>query len=138
MGRMRILIIDDEVSFTRLVKLSLEQTGAYEVRTEHEGARGLTAIREFQPDLILLDVIMPDIDGGAVASEIKAHKELKHIPIVFLTAAVSKEEAAAKSGIIAGHSFLAKPVSMRGIIAAIERHLGESPEPGGSGSGLNT
>ena len=64
MSRKRILVIDDEASFTRNLKLNLEETGEYEVREENKGTEGLTAAREFRPDLILLDVIMPDMAGG--------------------------------------------------------------------------
>lgn len=124
MEKKRILIIDDEVSFTRLLKLNLEQTGAYEVRAENKGKRGLDAARAFQPDLILLDVMMPDLDGGEVASQIRADEDVKHTTIVFLTAAASKKETAAGGGLIGGHPFIAKPVSVKGVIDCIEKYLG--------------
>src|SRR2546423_5120830 len=59
MSKRRILVVDDETSITRLLKLNLEQTGSYEVREENLGARVLEAAREFKPDLVLLDVMMP-------------------------------------------------------------------------------
>lgn len=64
----KILIVDDEEDFTKLIKLNLERTGEYEVEIENGGLRGLAAAREFKPDLILLDILMPDMEGGEVAS----------------------------------------------------------------------
>ena len=93
MEKKRILIIDDEASFTRMVKLNLEKTGAFEVREENRAAYALTAAREFKPDVILLDVIMPTMDGGDVAAHIRNDRNLKNTPIIFLTATVSQREA---------------------------------------------
>ncbi len=115
----RILLIDDEPSFTRMLKLNLEETGAYEVRTENRGKQGLAAAREFKPDLILLDVIMPGMDGGDVASEIQTDENLKNAPIVFLTAVAKKKDA----GIIGGRPFIAKPVTVKEVIDCIEKNL---------------
>lgn len=124
MRKRRILIIDDEASFTSLLKLNLEDTGAYDVSVENRGKRGLAAAREFKPDLILLDVVMPDKDGGDVASQIKADQKVKDTPIVFLTAAVAKEEVDSEGGIIAGNPFIAKPVDMKELMGCIERNIG--------------
>lgn len=126
MRKNRILVIDDERNFTRLLKLNLEKTGAYEVREENRGAQGLAAAREFRPDLILLDIMMPDMSGDEVAEQIREHKELKEIPIVFLTAIASKAEVSAQGGLIGGEEFLAKPASPEEVIARIERRLGKT------------
>ena len=93
MEKKRILIIDDEASFTRMVKLNLEKTGAFEVREENKATYALAAAREFKPDVILLDVIMPTMDGGDVAAQIRNDRHLKGTPIIFLTATVSQSEA---------------------------------------------
>src|SRR5438477_10515438 len=93
MEKKRILIIDDEASFTRMVKLNLEKTGTFEVREENRPAYGIAAAREFKPDLILLDAIMPTMDGGHVAAQIRNDRHLKGTPIVFLTGTVSQPEA---------------------------------------------
>ena len=89
----RILIIDDEESFTQLVKLNLEASGKYEVMTENKGSLGLVATKQFKPDLILLDLIMPDMGGGELSGQLESDEETKNIPIVFLTAIMTKEEA---------------------------------------------
>ncbi len=119
MGKKRILLIDDEPSFTRMLKLNLEETGAYEVRVENRGTQGLAAARQFKPDLILLDIVMPDLSGGEVAFEIKNDRTTKDTPIVFLTAAAKKED----EGIIGGCNIIAKPVTVEEVIDCIERTL---------------
>lgn len=138
MEKLRILLIDDEPSFTRMLKLNLERTGSYKVHCENTGAFGLTAAKDFLPDLIFLDVIMPDVDGGEVASRIRAEAKLKDTPIVFLTAGVSKETTRTKGAVIGGQVFLAKPVSVEEVIRCIEKQLGRragvGPESSAAGS----
>jgi DNA-binding response OmpR family regulator len=124
----KILIIDDEVSFTRMVKMNLEKTGTFDVRVENRAAAALPAAREFRPDLVLLDVIMPNMDGGDVAKQIKRDRNLKTTPIVFLTATVSKREAGEGGLNSGGELFLAKPVSVEALIACINEHV-RKPEP---------
>jgi DNA-binding response OmpR family regulator len=122
-ARKRILIIDDEASFTRMVKLNLEKTGLFEVRVENRAMGALAAARDFKPDLILLDVIMPNLDGGDVAGQIRRDRTLKDVPIVFLTATVSNREAGAGGLNSGGDVFLAKPISTEALIAAIQERL---------------
>jgi len=123
MGRKRIMIIDDEESFTKLVKLNLERTGKYEVRMENKGSQGLAAAGEFKPDLILLDILMEDMEGSEVAVQLQNNVSTKDIPVVFLTAVVKKEEVESGSGVIGGHPFIAKPVSTNDLINCIEKNL---------------
>ncbi len=125
MTKKKILVVDDEQNMTRMLKRNLEATGRYDVRAENSGAAGVTAAREFQPDLILLDVMMPGIDGGEVAAQIKEDKRLANIPIVFLSAIVKKEETQPTGGNIGGLTFLAKPVKLDDLITCIENHLGK-------------
>ena len=124
----RILIVDDEVSFARMVKLNLEKTGAFEVRTENKATYALAAAREFKPDLIILDVIMPNLDGGDVSNQFKRDRQLRDTPIIFLTATVSKREAGEGGLNSGGALFLAKPVSVETLVARINEHL-PSPQP---------
>ena len=119
----RILIIDDEVTFTRLLQLNLEQLGAYTVRVENQGTQALAAAREFHPDMIFCDVIMPEIGGGEVAAQIHADAALAQTPIVFLTAVVSKQEASARGGMIGGHPYLAKPATVEEVVHCIEQQI---------------
>jgi CheY-like chemotaxis protein len=74
--------------------------------------------------LILLDVMMPGMDGGELASRIQASPKLKSVPIVFLTAAATKGEVYARGGKVGGLPFLAKPVELSEVLACLEKQLG--------------
>jgi len=125
MSKKRILFIDDEENFTTLVKLILEKDGEYEIRTESNASQALTTAREFQPDMIFLDVIMPSMDGPTIASELAMDEHLKDVPIVFLTATASKDEVTEGGGKIGGRPFLAKPVNHEELTSCIQETLGE-------------
>lgn len=119
----RILIVDDESGFTRLVKLTLEKGGQFTVREENDGTQAWLAARDFKPDVIFLDIVMPKIDGGEVAQQIRSDPSLATVPIVFLTAIVSQQESHQQFG---GFPFLAKPVSLDAITRSIHEQLGEA------------
>src|ERR1051325_10259843 len=118
----RILLVDDEKIITRLLKLNLEQTNNYLVRVENAATGALAAAEQFQPDLILLDIMMPGIDGGELAQRFQDSAQLKDVPVVFLTAAATKGEVFLNGGRIGGLPFLAKPVDMPEVIRCIETH----------------
>ncbi len=120
--RKRILLIDDEAMITRTVKLYLEGTGKYEVRTQNNGADAVATARAFKPDLVLLDIVMPGVDGAEVAEKMQDDPVLKDIPIVFLTALVRPGEVAASGSDIGGFPFIAKPLDPDKIIACIEKY----------------
>lgn len=122
MEKKKILIIDDDENLIKTLKMSLEKIGKYEVKTESKGSEGLVAAKTFRPDLILLDIMMPDVDGGELGGQIKADSSTKDIPLVFLTAAVTKEELGKQCSIIGGHPFIAKPVSVEELIACIDKY----------------
>jgi len=119
----RILVVDDEASITRLLKLNLEQTNEYEVRPENDALAAVAAAEEFKPHLILLDVMMPGLDGGELAARFQANPKLKSVPIVFLTAAATKGEVYARGGKVGGLPFLAKPVELSEVVACLKRLL---------------
>lgn len=123
MEKKKILIIDDEADFTKLVKLNLERTGKYEVETENHGSSALDAAKAFNPDLIILDILMPDMEGSEVASQLKEEENTKDIPILFLTAMIGKEEVNGSGGIIGGHHFVSKPVDIKKLISIIEENI---------------
>jgi CheY-like chemotaxis protein len=118
----RILIVDNDRDSTHLVKVLLEKTGRYLVFEENDGARAYLSARNFRPDLVLLDVVMPERDGGEIAAQIRTDPELHNTPIIFLTALVTRAEA--KTGLhIDGHPFLAKPINIQELISTIEGYL---------------
>jgi two-component system sensor histidine kinase/response regulator len=117
----RILIVDNDRDSTHLVKTLLERTGRYLVLEENDATKAHQSARNFRPDLILLDIVMPETDGGEVAARIQVDPELQRTPIIFLTALVTKAEA--KAGLrIQGHPFLAKPISIPELIKGIEEN----------------
>jgi len=118
----RILIVDDQWDSTHLVKILLEKIGSYCVLEENDAAKAHQSARDFRPDLILLDIMMPYRDGGEVAAEIEADPGMQRTPIIFLTALVTKAEA--KAGFhIQGHPVVAKPVNISELIKRIEENL---------------
>ena len=125
-AKKRILVVDDEPGMTRMLRRNLESTGRYEVRTENSGEAALPAARDFHPDFILLDVMMPGVDGGEVAARLKEDKVLQNVPVVFLTAIVKQEETAPTGSNIGGCEYLAKPVKTEDLVACIEKHLAKT------------
>jgi CheY-like chemotaxis protein len=118
----RILIIDNNRDFTFAAKLALERTQRYSVWEENEPGRAHQTAQCVKPDLILLDIAMPETDGGEVAARIESDPALHRTPVVFLTALVTKAEA--RAGLeIQGHPYLAKPISIPELVAGIERNL---------------
>jgi two-component system OmpR family response regulator len=128
MDKIRVLLVDDEPSFTRMLKMSLEKRG-FEVMTENNGAYAPTVAEDFLPNVIFLDVIMPDVDGGDVAARIRSIPTLAGVPIVFLTAGVSKETTRAKGNVIGGQKYLAKPVTVDDVVLCIEQQLKRKVTP---------
>ena len=123
MTKHRILVVDDEKGFTAMLKLNLESTGSYDVRIENDSIHALTSAVQYSPDLILLDVIMPNLEGPDVAFQVRQHPNLKNTPIVFLTATVTKEEIDLQGGNIGGHPFVAKPSTLASLLESIERNI---------------
>jgi len=123
MGKKKILIIDDEENFCNLVKKNVEKTNEFEVYTATNGDDGIKLIKELKPDLILLDIIMPGLDGGDVVSLIRSDNSIKNTPIVFLTSLVRKEEDGYQAGFTKGYSLLAKTVTVRELIACIKQNV---------------
>jgi len=118
----RILIVDDDRDSTHLIKILLEKISHYLVLEENDAAKAHESARDFRPDLIFLDIMMPQIDGGDIAEQIDADPGLQRTPIIFLTALVTKAEA--KAGLhIQGHPVLAKPIDIPELINRIEENL---------------
>ncbi len=106
-----------------MVRINLENTGAYEVAEVNSASQVVETAEQFHPDLILLDVMMPVMNGGAVEALLKMHPALKTVPIVYLTAAVTQAEAGGQNYYCGGRLFLAKPITLAALIAAIKATL---------------
>jgi len=129
MDKKKVLIIDDEDYFCKLVKKNVEKTGEFEVYIATNGDDGIRSALEIKPDLILLDVVMPGMDGADVVSIIRNDKSIKDTPIVFLTAIVREEEANSQASFTRGYSLLAKTVTVGELIACIKKNVRKSAQP---------
>jgi two-component system phosphate regulon response regulator PhoB len=119
MNKKRVLVIDDEKQFVRMVKINLELTGEYDVLGLSDPHETVASVHKFKPDIILLDVIMPQLSGLQVCKLINDDPHGSNIPIIILSAL--KEDLdrfnAYKLGVA---HYLIKPVETQDIISAIE------------------
>ena len=123
MSRKRILVVDDEPSVTRNLKLNLETRAGYQVCAENQADHALAAAQHFRPDLVLLDVMMPGKDGGDVAAQLRSDPLLRDTPIIFLTAIVSNDETDGHAMRSGAETFLAKPVDIAELTRTIDEFL---------------
>ena len=126
MANKRILIVDDEVGFTNLVKLTLEQTGRFSVAVVNDSLEAAAVAQKFKPQLILLDVMMPTKDGGELLAEFELNEQLQHVPILFLTASTLNQLARAQQTAVQGRPVIAKPVTPHDLIQRIDTALGRA------------
>lgn len=125
---LRVLVVDDEPGFSRMLKLNLEEAGAFDVCTVNQSAEAIPAALHFKPDIILLDVVMPGMDGGDLAIEIRHRPQLKSIPIIFISAMVTRSESEEGVFMSGGERFLAKPVKLDVLTRAIQEIICASGE----------
>lgn len=123
MLRKKILIIDDEKDFTSMLSLNLEATGKYEVFVENNSSNAIETALRTNPDLVLLDVVMPEIDGPDIMLQIRESPLLKTTPVIFLTAVVKKSEVDSFGGKIGEQSFVSKPTSLEDLLNSIIEHI---------------
>jgi two-component system, OmpR family, alkaline phosphatase synthesis response regulator PhoP len=121
MRKPKILIVDDEVGHARLMTLMLKRMDRYQVMSELDSTLALQAVVKFKPHLVLLDWVMPNMDGEEVARQIRADSRVSETPILFLSAILRPSE----SREIAGFPAMAKPVEMHQLVEAIEEQLRE-------------
>ncbi len=125
MPNARLLVIDNERTFTELLKVYFERAGGCQVQTENTATRALATAKAFRPDLILLDLNMPELDGSTLASTFQADDDVKEIPIVFLTAAVSKVEAEHLYNRLGGHTLISKTMPLKELAEWVAQRLTE-------------
>ena len=126
MDKLKIMLVDDEVGFTKILKMNLEKTNRFEVCVENDATKAMAAIREFRPDLLLLDVVMPSMDGGDIVAQLRMDPRLKKLPIVMLTALISKDEISADAVAQSENLvMLAKPVNMEMLLRVVDDAIGK-------------
>lgn len=116
----RILAVDDEEDFLDLVKLNLEKVG-YLVRTVSDAREALAVAREFRPNLLLLDIVMPHMDGLELLKALREEPTLGRTPVILLTALAEdvSQGGVARDGVL----YLAKPIAFKKLLHCIEQHL---------------
>ena len=114
----KILVIDDEPEITDIVETFLENAG-YEVKSENSSAIGIESAKTFVPDLILLDIMMPFMDGYEVCKELKKSKETSKIPVVFLTGKDARSDEG-RSFEVGGDMFIKKPFSCERLLEIVK------------------
>ena len=115
----KILVVDDENSFCALLKLNLERRGPFEVLTTSNPHSVIKLAKENQPDLILLDILMPEMDGMTVAAGLKGNKDTEDIAIAFLTALADEEEVRDIKGKAGDNYILSKLTTTEELIISI-------------------
>jgi two-component system response regulator VicR len=121
-GKARILYIEDEVDMIELSRMVLEREG-YEVIGAVGGSNGLEAVKREKPDLILLDLMMPDVDGWQVYRHIKADQELADIPVIIITAKAQTVDKTLGLHIAKVEDYITKPFGPTELIESVERVL---------------
>ena len=117
----RILLVDDEVDILEFVRYNLVREG-YEVFTAQNGAEALEKAAKESPDLILLDIMMPDLDGYEVLKRLKADPAHEDIPVIFLTALHNPEDIV-KGFKFGASDYVSKPFNHEELITRVSHHI---------------
>jgi two-component system response regulator VicR len=126
-NKRRILCIEDEPEMIDLIRLILERKG-FEVLGAVGGQEGLDVVRNEKPDLVLLDLMMPDVDGWEVYRQMKADAELQHIPVVVVTAKAQSIDKVLGLHIAKVDDYVTKPFGPSDLVDSVERVLRKRKE----------
>lgn len=125
MSKKKILIIDDEADFCKLVKRNLELIGDFEVVIAGDGKQGFNSAKKLKPDLILLDIMMPRMDGFKVLEKLKSDMNTLAIPVIMLTAK-GDEASKVKAAQLYDEEYIIKPIEAPELKTQIEEVLRRS------------
>ena len=123
MAEAKILVIEDEPYIRQILKVQLESAG-YGVATAENGQQGLNAIKADRPDLVLLDLMMPDMDGWEVYQQIKADEILREIPVVVVTAKAQSIDKVLGLHIAKVDDYITKPFGPQELLESVEKLIG--------------
>jgi len=118
----KILVVDDDKVFLRLVEYDLSKNG-FDVITAPDGEMGILLAKTQKPDLILLDINMPDIEGGDVVTILEDNPQTQDIPIIFVTALLTKQEEIRRQNMMGKHSFFSKPYKLERLLEEIDKFI---------------
>jgi len=122
--RKKVLCVEDEPEMIELIKIILERKG-YDIRGAIGGQAGLDALQQETPDLILLDLMMPDVDGWEVFRQIRTNPRLQETPVIVVTAKAQSIDKVLGLHIAKVDDYITKPFGPQELLAAVERVLGE-------------
>ena len=122
-----ILCIEDEPEMIDLIRLILSRRG-FEIRGANGGKEGLEIIRKDHPDLVLLDLMMPEMDGWEVYQQMKADEETKTIPVIVVTAKAQSIDKVLGLHIAKVDDYIAKPFSPQELLASVDKVLGRKQD----------
>ena len=125
MAKKRVLCIEDHPEMIELIRLILGRQG-FDVDGAEGGRKGLKAMQENPPDLVLLDLMMPDMDGWEVYRQIKANDQLKEIPVIAVTAKAQGIDRVLGLHIAGMDDYITKPFGPQELVASVEHVLGAS------------
>ena len=117
-----MLLVDDDEDFGKLVAINLEATGKYEVCIVTRTSGDFHEVYDAMPDVILLDVVIGDVDGFRFVQDIKLNDDLKHIPIIFVTALVKSDEVKEIESFFGKIPYLIKPVTTEQLMREIDKY----------------
>ena len=115
----RILIVDDDIDFSKLARMVLIEKGGFEVEACNQSGNAINVIKQRRPDLILLDIMMPDKDGTEIAAELRQDPKLCTIPIIFFTSLMTPEEATGHP-VIGKYQFIPKPIKAEDLLKRVK------------------
>lgn len=119
----RILIADDEPNIVMSLEFLMKQRG-YDVRVVSDGAAALAAVREFRPDLVLLDVMMPTVSGYDVCQKLREDPTVQNVKIIMLSAK-GRDVEVSKGVAVGADAYVTKPFATRELVAKVDAMLGE-------------
>ena len=122
----RILSIEDEPGMSSLIQLIFERQGHHVVSVK-SGEFGLEMLRSLQPDVLLLDLMLPDIDGWDIYEQMKNDDELTQVPVIIVSARDKEQDAKSGHHVIGKDRFVAKPFEVKELIDTVNRALAKEP-----------
>jgi DNA-binding response OmpR family regulator len=123
MNKKKLLLIDDDLALGAMLKLKIEKAGDYDVTYSPDGGRIVELAREVNPDLVILDIDMPDTDGGDARALLRKNPDTEGIPVLFLSSMVTPEDIVASSGVIGDEHMASKLMPVGELIDRIQKLL---------------
>jgi len=116
----KILIVDDEPDVIEFLSYNFRKNG-FEVEGAANGMEGINKVKSFSPDIIIADIMMPEMDGIIMCRLLKNHELHKNIPLIFLSA--TQDDYQAMNAAMAGDDYISKPIKFSVLLPMVEKHL---------------